>query len=326
MILADKIILQRKKLGWSQEELAEQMSVSRQAVSKWEGAQSVPDLEKILRLSQIFGVSTDYLLKDEVEEIEYIETEDEMPPVKRVSMEEANTFLEIKAYTARRIALATFICILSPIVLLLLGVAGEQGIFGLTENMAGALGLLVMLIMVVPAVIIFISCGSKTSPFQYLETQVFETEYGVVGMVKERQNQFRNAYTKSNIIGTCLCILSVLPLIFCAFITENELVLCAMVCLLLLIAGVGVVFFIVGGINWASLQKLLQEGDYEKKRKKNAAFREALSTAYWLVVTAIFLAYSFMTNNWDRSWIIWPVAGVLYGAFAAVAGIVGKKN
>ncbi len=61
MILADKITELRKKAGWSQEELAAQLGVSRQSVSKWEGAQSVPDMEKILQLSNLFGVSTDYL-------------------------------------------------------------------------------------------------------------------------------------------------------------------------------------------------------------------------------------------------------------------------
>jgi len=62
MIFADKLILLRKKAGWSQEELADKMNVTRQSVSKWEGAQSVPDLEKMIRLSKLFGVSTDYLL------------------------------------------------------------------------------------------------------------------------------------------------------------------------------------------------------------------------------------------------------------------------
>ena len=61
MILADKIIALRKKAGWSQEELAGQLGVSRQSVSKWEGAQSIPDMDKLLQLSRIFGVSTDYL-------------------------------------------------------------------------------------------------------------------------------------------------------------------------------------------------------------------------------------------------------------------------
>ena len=67
MILADKIVRLRKKNGWSQEELAQKMNVSRQAVSKWESAQTIPELEKILQLGASFGVTTDYLLKDDME-------------------------------------------------------------------------------------------------------------------------------------------------------------------------------------------------------------------------------------------------------------------
>lgn len=103
MILADKITELRKKAGWSQEELAAQLGVSRQSVSKWEGAQSVPDMEKILQLSNLFGVSTDYLLKDEITQPEtktafpitaqtaadYGETK----PLRRVSMEEASEYI-----------------------------------------------------------------------------------------------------------------------------------------------------------------------------------------------------------------------------------------
>ena len=76
MIFADKVVQLRKKSGWSQEELAEKLNVTRQSVSKWEGAQSIPDLEKILQLAQIFGVSTDYLLKDELAEAEYTKSDD----------------------------------------------------------------------------------------------------------------------------------------------------------------------------------------------------------------------------------------------------------
>ena len=87
MIFADKLIALRKKAGWSQEELAQQLNVSRQSVSKWEGAQSVPDLDKIVQLSRIFGVSTDYLLKDELEEQEPAPSLPEQPQRRRVSME-----------------------------------------------------------------------------------------------------------------------------------------------------------------------------------------------------------------------------------------------
>lgn len=70
MILADKITALRKKASWSQEELAEQLGVTRQSVSKWEGAQSVPDMDKVVQMSRLFGVTTDFLLKDELSEEE----------------------------------------------------------------------------------------------------------------------------------------------------------------------------------------------------------------------------------------------------------------
>lgn len=61
--MEERINLLRKKMGLSQEELANKIGVSRQAVSKWESGQSMPDLDKIIALSDLFGVSTDYILK-----------------------------------------------------------------------------------------------------------------------------------------------------------------------------------------------------------------------------------------------------------------------
>lgn len=169
MILADKIIELRKKSGWSQEELAEKMNVTRQSVSKWESAQSTPDLGKILQLSGLFGVSTDYLLKDELGEAEYINEAEETPAVRRVSMEEANEFLGVKEFTAKRIAFATFLCIFSPVPLMVMAAGSEVGTFPFSENFAGGFGLITMFLLVAAAVAVFISCGAKTAPFEYLE-------------------------------------------------------------------------------------------------------------------------------------------------------------
>ena len=63
MKFEEKILTLRKQRGLSQEQLAEHVGVSRQSVSKWELGESTPDLANIVRLSEIFGVSTDYLLK-----------------------------------------------------------------------------------------------------------------------------------------------------------------------------------------------------------------------------------------------------------------------
>lgn len=67
MKLQDKIINLRKDNGWSQEELAEKLNVSRQAVSRWESGSAQPDAANLLQLSRLFSVTTDYLLNDEYE-------------------------------------------------------------------------------------------------------------------------------------------------------------------------------------------------------------------------------------------------------------------
>ena len=72
MTIADRIQSLRKSKGMSQEELADAVGVSRQAVSKWESEQATPDLEKVVIMSDIFEVTTDYLLKG----IEPVKTDD----------------------------------------------------------------------------------------------------------------------------------------------------------------------------------------------------------------------------------------------------------
>ena len=144
MIFADKLIQLRKKSGWSQEELAEQMNVSRQSVSKWEGAQTIPDLEKIVRLSELFGVSTDYLLKDEMGSADVAEPAEEPSTMRRVSMVEANAFLTAKALTAKPIAWGVFLCITSPVMLILLAAMSEVSRYGISEGMASGVGLILL--------------------------------------------------------------------------------------------------------------------------------------------------------------------------------------
>lgn len=63
MELAEKILTLRKSRNWTQDQLAEQLDISRQTISKWESGQSLPELDKIIALSEVFNVSTDCLLK-----------------------------------------------------------------------------------------------------------------------------------------------------------------------------------------------------------------------------------------------------------------------
>lgn len=67
MKLPDKIIKHRKANGWSQEDFAEKLNISRQAISRWENGTALPDAQNILQISKLFNVTTDYLLNDDYE-------------------------------------------------------------------------------------------------------------------------------------------------------------------------------------------------------------------------------------------------------------------
>lgn len=324
MILADKIMNLRKKNGWSQETLAEKVNVSRQAVSKWEGAKTVPDLEKILALSQLFGVTTDYLLKDEIEDEEFIDYTDHVPE-KRVSLALANEYLEWRKRAAKLIAVATFLCIIAVIPLLLLAAASEVSKFSFSENLAAGVGLVILLILVAIAVAIFISCSFKNTSFKFIDKEPFETEYGVDGMVKEKQKAFRATYAKYNIIATCLCILSPIPL-FIGLFTEKEFFMIVMLTVTILLAGIGVVLFILAGVRWASMQKLLKEGDYALRNQRKIRIKETVSPIYWLTVTAVYLGWSFLTDDWKITWVVWPIAGIMFGAVMGLCNLFISRN
>lgn len=329
MILADKIIDLRKKAGWSQEELAEKLAVTRQSVSKWEGAQSIPDMDKVVQMSRLFGVTTDYLLKDEIETAGPTVTEDDRrPPLRRVTIGEASDYLALRRTAAPKMALATMLCIFSPIALIwLAGVSGLSSAFPLREETAAGIGLCVLMILAAIAVTLFLSCGNKAKEYDFLEKEPFETEYGVTGMVKERQKAFKPTYDRMNTIGTVLCVLSFVPLFAVIAVIQDGFFMTMAVCLLLAVVGIGVYFFVYGGTIYSSMEKLLEEGDYTRREKSQKNITGPVSVIYWLVATAIFMIYTFgpKGNGQPRySWIIWAVAGVLYAA--VLAGIKLIRN
>lgn len=332
MILAEKIINLRKKNGWSQEELAEKLGVTRQSISKYEGAQSIPDLDKILKLSEIFGVTTDYLIKDELEEEEYApsqmhENESESDrSVHKVTMEMANEYLQIIDWSAGKTAFATMLCILSPIVLLMLGAMSEMPNYHISENVAAGIGICVLIVLIAIAVTIFILCGMKTKKYEFMEKEDIETVYGVSGMVKEKRDAYHSMYVTQLVIGIACCICSVIPLFGTLAVSESDFYMVSAVCMLLTLVAIGTYFIVRSAAKMNAMNQLLEEEDYTRQKKHENKKMSGPVMVYWLIATAIYLAWSFTTNDWDRTWIIWPVVGVLFPAFYAIVNGISKKS
>ena len=321
MILADKIIENRKKNGWSQEDLAEKLGVSRQSVSKWESAQAIPDLKKILQLSEVFGVSTDYLIRDEIEEVPALE---QAPvdngleeTVRSVSMEEAVSFLKYNETASRWISTGVMLCILSPVLLVLLGGLAEAGFIQMEVTLAEAGGTGVLLIMIAAAVGMFIREGMRGKKYEYLEKLDIDTEYGVNGMVKEQRDAYAETHSRRMIIGVMMCIISAVPLLgtqVSRYSNNTDLLPILGVTLLLVMCAAGVKLIVLTCTRQGGFDRLLEEGDYTRLNKKAGKY----DGIYWAIATAVYLCWSFATSRWEFTWIVWPVAGVIFAAYREI--------
>lgn len=331
MILAEKIIKLRKQNGWSQEELAMKLGISRQSVSKWESTASIPDLDKIVKLSQIFGVTTDYLLKDELEEatgtvMVFDEAEDrEHEKIRDVSLEEANSYMALVEHSAKKMAAAVAACILSPVLLILLSGLAESHITDITEDMAAGIGVSILLLIVAGAVSIFIILGMKLERFQYMEKEILSPQYGVASIVEIKKENFEPTYKNCVVIGVSVCITSVIPLMAAMALDSSDIIYIYAVCILLALVALGVYLFVWSGMIFGSYQKLLEEGEYSREKKLENKSNNNLSKVYWCTITAIYLGVSFLTDRWELTWIIWPCAGLVFVAICAIAAMLRKK-
>lgn len=322
MIFADKMIELRKQNGWSQEELAAKLNVSRQSVSKWESGLSIPDLDKIIKLSEIFGVTTDYLIKDEMEHVEVQDVNEEKGRV--VSLEEANEYLDLVALKSKRIAWAVSVFICSPIPLLFLGALSQENM--IYEDMAGGICVAFLLVLIIIGLILVIPAGMSLNKFEFLEKENFTLLYGVKGFVEKKLSDYEKTFQLMIVTGVCLCVAGVIPLMLGGAFHAKDMVLISLVCLLLFMIAVGVHLFIVSGMKKGSYDKLLQICEYNIENKKVNRKIAFFPPIYWCTATAIYLGISFYFNNWHRSWIVWPVAGVLYAAILGSVRLMVHKD
>ena len=147
MKFSDKIIFLRKQQGWSQEELAEYLGVSRQSVSKWESGASVPELDRIVQLCTLFGLTADTLIRDDLDIDGAEETSADGKPM--LSLQEAYAYIADYQIVSQKLGLATAACVASPAILVALG--------SISEVLLLTIGLPALLLMVAWGVWMFIN-------------------------------------------------------------------------------------------------------------------------------------------------------------------------
>lgn len=234
------------------------------------------------------------------------------------SLSEARHLIGSYDFEANKIGLGVF--------LILLG----AGLIATLEtfNLAG-FGVMILLIFVAIAVGMFIHAGlslealeksiQSTNNAFYLTDDDYE-------MVEEQYNLFQEESRFKIPVGVMLCIVSVIPIVFFG-ILENELLVQRYGVILLVVAvGIGVFQFIKYGMNETAYEKVLNLGEYSMEERQIQQKLEPISGVYWMVITVIYLAWSFLSMDWHFTWIIWPIAAALWALITLIVKMMTTRK
>jgi len=238
----------------------------------------------------------------------------------RISYEEAQAYIEDSRAIAPKTATGVFLCIMSPVILMLLLGLGELGYISIKEDLLIAAGLVVIISLVAFGVLHFIKFSGKLEKYDELKSELFEIDYKTEQMVLSVKQQDEESYKSAVSISIVCYILSALPILTIPLIFEADGLGTISVALTLTIVAFSTYNIISKSSVHEACNVLLQREDYSVKKKSNKT-HQVVSSVYWSVIVAVYLGYSFITHNWAISWVIWPVAGVLYSGINAITNI-----
>ncbi len=335
MIFADKVIKLRKKNGWSQEELANQLDVSRQSVSKWESAQSVPELSKIIKLSKLFNVSTDYLLKDELEEPEEektprpcgsAETKTDDDEALKMTIGDVTKYFRTTNITTMLLSGALAVMLIIPTIVSLCFYLQDYGLVSVT--IAG-----VLLAACIITLMVVYSFDKKYVP---LKIQHVELEYGGAGIAEKNLEQHGKKYRVIRTVGIVLLAaggITALCAVLLSVISQNsenyqlgymEHQIMWHFTDIVLAAGAFCTSFSIARLN--NIYCILEEGRYSPKNKKRNTGIRLFSMIYLGLYAAsiVFL----MTLNQTLAFLVCVIGLVIYAVVYAslVSSLIKRGN
>lgn len=230
-----------------------------------------------------------------------------------ITLEEAKAFLSAKADGGFKIGLGVLLCIIS--------VTGP--ILVDTVGLHGSLSILLMFGMIAAAIIIFITTGSSLAKWHFVEKEKCQIDMQTARYVHDAKEKYASAHALRKSIGIIFCAMCWLPAaVFSEFSVFRAIDDLAAV-LLFTFVGIGVLLLISTNTINGSYKTLLSlndktlvSGNYtpSQKREYVSAGAQLVGELYWPVVTSVYLIWSFISFDWHITWIVWVVAGIMFGA------------
>ncbi|WP_251317955.1 helix-turn-helix domain-containing protein [Flintibacter muris] len=290
MAFSDNLQFLRNRQGQTQEQLAEILEVSRQSVSKWESAQSFPEMDTILRICDLYQVNLDTLLRGSVEDS---------------LVEDTAQYDQFMNRFSRRMAFAVGSIIAG------VGLCGLLDAKGVSEYLIFAVLLLIVAVCVV--VIVASSLQKENFSKQYPVITDFYTE--------QEKRAFRQKFVWfiSGGVGAILFDVALLLLFFAKFPEEEPFESYAMSVFLLIVAG-AVTSFVYAGIQEEKykIDEYNRDNNPTPEVKKRKGLINTICAALMTLVTALYVGLGLALDLWRTAWWVFAVGGIL----CAVVNIV----
>lgn len=293
MAFSDNLQFIRAQAGVTQEQLAEQLDVSRQSVSKWESGASFPEMDTLLRICDLYSVNMDTLLRGSVEESRVSDTARYDDFMNRFSLRMALSISAIIAGVALMILLRSF----NP-----------------SDSFTMLAAALFMLIVTV-SVVVIVASGIQYDNFRK-KNPVIQDFY-----TEEEKDTFHQKFVWYIAGGVGAILFGVVLLIgVFAFLPEKEPYESISAAVFMLLIAGAVFSFVYGGMqeDKYKIWKYNRDNNPEPDAKKKLDMIGTVCGAVMLVATAIYVGLGFTRNAWGTAWWIFPVGGILCGVVSVV--------
>lgn len=238
----------------------------------------------------------------------------------------AYEFLDVRKKSFFLVSIGVSLIMLGTAILILLYQLIEDGIIfsNFSKKVLDFIPLFPLFILLVPAIGLFIYSGTTIEKYKFIEDGNFNLTFDAKSSLENKLNEYNKKHTLALILAVCLCVLSPIPIFIGSMISDEASIYGLTI--LLLIVAIAVSIFINTGSQKEGYKQLLKLEEYnDKVRKENKVYGAAASIV-WPIATCIYLFQGFIYNAWSTSWIIFPITGILFGAFCAVYSIIKKDT
>lgn len=244
-----------------------------------------------------------------------------MPASKTLSREAAADFLKCHSKHAFLTAFGVLLCIISCVAPIF---ADTVPASFASSDVSDAVGVTIFLVCIAFAVGLFIISNSLMGKWDYLKKEPYCIDFETANWLHEKKESYRTTHSIFLTLGIMLCILCAVPPVILSTIKHsNDFIDALSGALVLIFIAFGVFLIVCTNIRKSGFDKLLGlngsgtvggnfvSSQKQTKHSDNPVINAILSV-YWPTVTCIYLCLSFLTFRWDITWLIWPVAGVVY--------------